>query len=512
MALTKINAEQVLFTQTGTGASERDADAIFKDSTHAKDFGVVADGSTDDAAALNAFADHLDTLGGGDFALPSGDIKITAPIVFTEPPLIHGNGTGATDIINTTNNSVAIKVDGSGGRVDRTRMQDFHIQHEATGNTAIEMDDAAYSIIENIRVDCATLGNSGLLLGDDNATPLSAAFLTTVNNFRCTNHTNFGIKINSTGTQWVLDQCFVNSSVNGAHGLIINKEGVTVRSGEYGANNTGGIPIYLLNRGSGDIGGVAIQDLMHENIPSGEYGIVVDGTTNAWVGVVIENNRANFNVSVVGTLVKFENAKYCKLLYPQIDNPTSGGTLLEWGQDADDCLLVCDYEVATAPITVHASALRATKVVKGVVRRSNVTNITTNSNLTTILEDGVDDLPPGFVPVHNGTAWNYQIATLSDDTATSFTPPSVMGTLRLINDDDATTFGVVAYDADATTAVCESLGSGSDFNVTTGILAGTTGTNGKVTVSTHTDGKVYVEARKGTSSITVLFESAIFGV
>ena len=37
----------------------------------------------------------------------------------------------------------------------------------------------------------------------------------------------------------------------------------------------------------------------------------------------------------------------------------------------------------------------------------------------------------------------------------------------------------------------------ANINVTTGILNGTTGTNGKITVSAASDGKIYIENRLG---------------
>jgi len=40
---------------------------------------------------------------------------------------------------------------------------------------------------------------------------------------------------------------------------------------------------------------------------------------------------------------------------------------------------------------------------------------------------------------------------------------------------------------------------GANIEVTTGILSGTTGTDGKFTISAHTDGKIYFENRRGST-------------
>jgi hypothetical protein len=179
--------------------------------------------------------------------------------------------------------------------------------------------------------------------------------------------------------------------------------------------------------------------------------------------------------------------------------------------------LECDYNAATAPITVHASATRATKRVTGKIARSQVANITTNANLRTVLLDGVDDLPPGFVPVHANGAWNYWLVTLADDGASSFTLPAVSAALvrtrvTVLSDGGVTFAGVVVVDADSGGAAVSIQGGGAGLESTTGALAGTTGTDVKVTLSAHTDGKIYLENRSGQSrDFTVLLEPVIFG-
>jgi len=221
--------------------------------------------------------------------------------------------------------------------------------------------------------------------------------------------------------------------------------------------------------------------------------------------------------------------------------------------------------------------------VHGIIRRVDVDTITTAANLTTILVDGIVEMPPGFIPVHNGTSWNYILLDMgADDKAAAFIPPSIRGTVKVMDDRQISTFGTASYDTNVpATAI---LAGGTDFEVTTGVLTGTTGTNDKITVSasttvtgTHTGannaavltdsnavwrinewvgetisnttdgstatvisntattitatlaggtdndwdtsdaysmtvGVVYVEARKGNSDVTVLIESAIFGV
>jgi len=89
---------------------------------------------------------------------------------------------------------------------------------------------------------------------------------------------------------------------------------------------------------------------------------------------------------------------------------------------------------------------------------------------------------------------------LDDDEATSFTPTQSIGILLLMcsfqsNIDEN---AIIAYRTGTNIAIdIIAKGATSNVEVTTGVLDGTTGTDGKWTVSVHTDGKIYVENRMG---------------
>jgi hypothetical protein len=243
---------------------------------------------------------------------------------------------------------------------------------------------------------------------------------------------------------------------------------------------------------------------------AGDYGIVIDGAS-PFVGTNIVNISANFSaLATLSTLVKFANSRYGRLMYPRIVNPTTtSARLVEWDGGISNEVYV-DYQAATADI-VYTSGVNPIKYVTGIVSRANVTNVTTAAGVTTEIVGNVTDLPTDFTPTHNGTEWNFVHAALSDDTATSFTPPSTMGVVTIINDDEPSTFGTVSYRTDTPSTAL--LSGGGDLEVTTGALTGTTGNNLKVTVSANSaDGKIYIEARKGASNITALIQSTVFGV
>lgn len=85
--------------------------------------------------------------------------------------------------------------------------------------------------------------------------------------------------------------------------------------------------------------------------------------------------------------------------------------------------------------------------------------------------------------------------SLSDDTATSFTPEEVVNFI-VFGGNQTGNSGIALLRVGATT-FADSLVAGTNVVFTTGALSGTTGTDGKLTISSHTDGKIYIENRRG---------------
>lgn len=94
-----------------------------------------------------------------------------------------------------------------------------------------------------------------------------------------------------------------------------------------------------------------------------------------------------------------------------------------------------------------------------------------------------------------------QRLTIADDAATSFTPVNTVGRIAISGPSAALT-GDVFFDA--VTPACAAIVAAADIETTTGALAGTSGSDAKLTISAHTDGDVYVENRTGASISIVL--------
>lgn len=91
--------------------------------------------------------------------------------------------------------------------------------------------------------------------------------------------------------------------------------------------------------------------------------------------------------------------------------------------------------------------------------------------------------------------------TMANDTAVNFTPLAVSGLIEIYSL-TSQLVNTVRYRADPTTPQTALYLATSLTGVTTGILSGTTGGAGDFTISAHTDGKIYLQNRRG-GSVTV---------
>jgi hypothetical protein len=103
----------------------------------------------------------------------------------------------------------------------------------------------------------------------------------------------------------------------------------------------------------------------------------------------------------------------------------------------------------------------------------------------------------GCVHIPSGSLMGTTTASMTKDTAISFTPVNNQGMILVWRRSltvALTVWGLVYYNAGSTAFTAIASG-GANLEVTTGALTGTTGTDTKVTVSAHTDGKIYIENR-----------------
>lgn len=121
-------------------------------------------------------------------------------------------------------------------------------------------------------------------------------------------------------------------------------------------------------------------------------------------------------------------------------------------------------------------------------------NLTINGTLT-----GIDWADVGAV---GGIA--ILTTTINDDAVYSFTPPATTGVIiamrrSTLHSANADEFLIGFYSTDQPNIFYTHIGA--QTNISTGVLTGTTGTDTKFTVSVHTDGKIYLENRRGGSRV-----------
>ena len=118
----------------------------------------------------------------------------------------------------------------------------------------------------------------------------------------------------------------------------------------------------------------------------------------------------------------------------------------------------------------------------------------------------------GAVPVEISRLMSGEIffRSLPDDTASYFRPGKEFGHLSVVSQSSLQWSGIAGYDVQATGAFNNTIFNGTSFATTTGVLAGTTGTDGNLTISPAIDGKIYVENRAG-AGLTLQIKEMNFG-
>jgi len=111
LGIGETTAQNVSFTQAGTGAVERTVDARLKEFVSVKDFGAVGDGVANDTAAVQAAIDAAFVSGKSVFA-PAGDYYCPGGLVFSYTTTLYGKpvlvGEGASNTRFSTNTATPL--------------------------------------------------------------------------------------------------------------------------------------------------------------------------------------------------------------------------------------------------------------------------------------------------------------------------------------------------------------------------------------------------------------------
>ena len=434
------------------------------------------------------------------------------PIALGAGHLLTGGGIGGPTItIDSDIQAITALGTSSSVRVDDVKITDVSIIVEAgvtLTDAPVQFQFSAFPKMENVYVlsDDYQSGVGVQIGGADT----DYAYAARAENVKVRGfETSF--LFHSAGSGAVFDNCYsYPDSTTGDGGTIeIRTPNALILGGQH--------KHVLFNRvDNGEEFGGEVRNQSVEAVETGTFWAKITGDTvsgnasSRWKNVEFSN--ITFNGAVMaGTGLVFDRAHDCSMQYI-CKNPTDAGFtgyIAQFTANSSDCRIICDAESAAAPWLVDAGATRAVKFVNQVVPNSKVVNITTSANGSVELA-GVVELPADFRARHNGVAWNYQLVSLADDTATTLSPPATQFRITIMRGEAGKTAhwfeGIVDTGTDTVTTIF----AGASFEVLTGVLDGTTtGTNNKTGISCS-GGTVYVQARNGTTKLTILYQPVVY--
>lgn len=372
------------------------------------------------------------------------------------------------------------------------------IFHEGATTPAIKIENSPYTNITDIRIHGNNLGYAGIEYSE-------GSFFARVSKSTLTRLVAYGIYNHGTGSQYEFDENHIAGYTSGDNfvGVYTTCSGTFIRGGEIQSPGANSWVAKFYNTAAANRTGGGVFDVFVED--SGNF-VEIDGLTNQFENVSIVRPRFSMGTGITGYGVKFERARSCSLINPQLSASSGGTALVYWGENSAYCSAeggITNY--ATGTFSAHAGASHAINMIHGGIGMATGLTFGTGTNIRTII-DYIDELEGPMI--HNGVAWDAVIASLDDDTATSFTTPTEEGIITLLVRNQPTYYGKVSYETAAGGAEASLLTASSIIEKTTGALTGTTGADAKITISAHTDGKIYIENRSGGGiNFTVKFES-----
>lgn len=243
-------------------------------------------------------------------------------------------------------------------------------------------------------------------------------------------------------------------------------------------------PVIVLDTGAGDTGDAIAENIILGVTGSGKYGVLV---RQANAAIVTENK-------ILGLKHEDWDTQALYVCYNDgSDHEAYKTTYIyanQWGDGPElDSGTPCTFQY------YHAGDAEWKSVVGNIAKAKN------------IYREGKQ-----IFDNTNGTLWTYQNSTwessvikaiwdASDDVAYRIAIPERIqeGFFAHIagEDSDQKKMTIVACAATGAVAYCVSVFSGADVAQTTGALLGTTGSDNKLNISTHTDNYLYIENRTG---------------
>ena len=405
-------------------------------------------------------------------------------------------GSGVTDLLKfePSGNDGTSSTDMQG-----LRLQDFAIVHEGTG-AALTVDHIVGPVLDRLSVE----GGSGVVL--DNW-----AFFAEVRNCRFTNWSDTGLFIKGAGSQHAVTNCHISSNSDFGdvkYGVRTQNEGSLIQGGQINTNRLTdnlGIGVWfdnpfasgLQNYGKGGARGVLVE---------AGIGFKIGTAGNSrWDNVILEDIRADLGISSGIVVAQFTNSKDSQLFMPRVDRISGGGVLAKWdGAEAVNCGVTLGASLKSAVFDVDPAAVNPWVHFVGTMTDVARAAIHPDDNLYVTVDNVTDSgrhLSLGKSVRVNGV-WNNGFVVVSDDAADSFSLPSNQGLLSITCIDGGGAPDrnfMIWYQSGAFGEIVEvASGAKGAVNTGTGVLSGTDGADGNVTVQyDRASSKLFLENRTG---------------
>ena len=525
------SAQNVSWQQAGTGAAIRTVDTKLKEAISVKDFGAVGDGVADDTTAIQAAINFAD---GTPVYIPKGVYKVTSTLTsyntsgqISKGVRIFGDGPDCTIIRNAVSSGACLEIDhriGSTtygnqvyskgsfikdltitGSSDGQPTRSPGLQKTRVGHRGIRVVGAWSLLIENVTISDHTSyglwGDCDIAYNPD----ISASVrMRIIGCWIAWNKIGFYAPISQ-----AIPTCTIeNTSIdfNDEIGLLHNSSYVKVSSGSLSFNGfytySGDHmpnPLYgglvIPNEPTGLASGCELTQVeLDRNMPQHIY--VMTSTDfkvhRCRVRINIQSSETNKYAFVFGAAIP---AGTFKCINPNVEN----------------CIFLFDssnYSGKTVTIFKFNAGCSYGKIGKNYYTGSS-SNLVEGSNLIYISEDaktGNDaagsralswEFQNGYI-LRNAYSVQYingLFENMADDTAISFKPSMDYGVL-VLSGGSSFTHAIVGFRAaTGTTYALTTLSTGVNIATNT-VLTGTTGTDGRLTIS-GSNGTLYVENRLG---------------
>ncbi len=148
-ALNDLPSELGTFTQSGTGAVERTIESKLRDIVNAVDFGVVADGATNNTVTFQAAADAAATAN-ATLVLPPGNIVVGGTINVPQTFRMDAAGREQTSIYLSSTTATLFNIAIAGGTVGMSNFRVLPVTTRTSGSVVFDMAAAGSYNFERI--------------------------------------------------------------------------------------------------------------------------------------------------------------------------------------------------------------------------------------------------------------------------------------------------------------------------------------------------------------------------